>query len=140
MNGLFLLEIPHRYDIIFLLLYPIQFCTTGLHPASGTYHPSPANLLHCLADFDHILHIFLQISQSRRPSSCNLLMFSHLLRLTIPHSRSVDTLLPYRKTHRKTLPLTGSFLTPFLRKMPRSVTPQDIFTLHIIITVLLKLL
>ena len=99
----------HRYGIVSYFLYLVQFCTTGLHPALGTFHPYPAAALHNSANQSHILHLFWQIFQSLPPSSCNLLMFSLPFLSSIPRSRSMGTPLQYRQIHRKTLFLTDSF-------------------------------
>lgn len=93
----------------FYFLYLVRFCTTGLHPASGTFHPYPAAALHNSVNQSYMLHLFWQIFQSLPPSSCNLLMFSLPLLSSIPRSRSMGTPLQYRQIHRKTLFLTDSF-------------------------------
>ena len=106
---LFPVESWNRHGIVFYFLYLVRFCTTGLNPASGTFHPYPAAALYNSVNQSYMLHLFWQIFQSLPPSSCNLLMFSLPLLSSIPRSRSMGTPLQYRQIHRKTLFLTDSF-------------------------------
>ena len=117
----------HRYGIVSYFLYLVQFRTTGLHSASGTFHPYPAAALYNSVNQSYMLHLFWQIFQSLPPSSCNLLMFSLPLLSSIPRSRLMGTPLQYMQIHRKTLFLTDSFFPLSMKNVLERNAPGHLY-------------